>query len=91
MNCPFVYANGKKCEGHITELKIIKPHFTIHLTSDGDVESAEIWTEYHVHLRCSLNGGHHRDQDQEDDRMKVRLEDLPESILRRIELREESK
>lgn len=54
LDCPFVYANGKRCKGKIVRVKVW------HCTVEWDVVDDEVIIDpgTHVHLYCSEKGDH---------------------------------
>ncbi|MCK4377686.1 MAG: hypothetical protein KAV97_05695 [Actinomycetia bacterium] len=87
MKCPFIYANGKQCNGYIHQIEIIKTDICITLDNDNNIEGFDFYpSRYHVHLYCSEKGDHSGAMRQHDERMKIWYSDLPDSIIENIEL-----
>lgn len=84
MKCPFVYSNGKECDGYVKELKIIKANIRIYLTQDNRVTDINFYTPYHVHLYCSKKGNHAGYRRLDPPEMKIWFNELPEEIQEQI-------
>ena len=87
MRCPFVYGNGKKCNGHIDQLEINKADISIGLNEKGEILGVSIKSRYHVHLYCSERGNHAGYIRPHSDKMKVFYQDLPEEMRNKLECR----
>ena len=83
--CPYVYANGKKCTGHVVRVACYKAEVRWkHETERG-------WTfgwqpRSHYHLFCSEKNDHTGPQRQDDSRMKFHYEELPYNVRRLIDV-----
>jgi hypothetical protein len=73
--CPFVYANGKKCPGHITRVEAYKADVTWTPDADGKWKPRVGEPRSHYHLFCSEKGNHAGTRGQ--DRLKCYLSALP--------------
>lgn len=89
VRCPFVYADGKHCPGHVVEIK----QFDV----GGGRDKGEIWWRYdgevwtyggqsrergpvsHLHVFCSDKGNH---AGIREDALKFWPQDLPTELLR---------
>lgn len=80
MKCPFVYANGKNCQGYINNLELPKADVSVILNDIGDIQGIFVSPRYHVHLHCSLKGNHAGHSRSCPDSMKVWFGDLPKAI-----------
>ena len=54
--CPFVYANGRKCSGHITRVEAYKCDVTWTPDADGRWRPSVNEVGSHYHLFCSEKG-----------------------------------
>jgi hypothetical protein len=52
--CPFVYANGRKCSGHITRVEAYKCDVTWMPDADGRWRPSVNEVRSHYHLFCLL-------------------------------------
>ena len=83
--CPFVYAKGKRCIGQITRVEAYKADVAWHRGEDGT------WTfgcgepRSHYHLFCSEKGNHAGAKGQDDDRMKVYLNQIPDGLVKAMD------
>jgi hypothetical protein len=78
--CPFVYANGRKCPGHIIYVQAYKADVTWKSDEDGKWWPSVEQPRSHFHLVCSAKGGHGRREGEDSERMKFYLGKLPEGI-----------
>ena len=87
MQCPFIYANGKRCKGYVKFMKLIKANIELKLDENGKIIGFHITPNhrYHVHLYCSEKGSHSGAGRQHDWRMKVWWNDLPEEFIEEFE------
>jgi hypothetical protein len=82
--CPFVYANGRPCQGHINRIGAYGA--TVHWTQRPTGEWLFTWEERsHYHLFCSQKGGHAGMGRPDDPRMKCYVDQLPQDILTLLE------
>lgn len=78
--CPFVYADAKKCKGHIVRVEAYKADLEWSLQDDGS------WTFHwgdprsHFHAFCSLKGNHSGYDRPTDERMKFYGNTLPDEL-----------
>lgn len=87
--CPFVYANGKVCTGHIIRIEAYKADVQWELDKQGEWEFA-FSPRSHYHLYCSEKGSHSGWKQEDDSRMKFYLNELPDevtAIMYRTEVR----
>ena len=84
MKCPFVYTTGKRCNGYISEIKIIKANVGVSLDEKDKVRGLSIDTHYHIHLYCSEKSSHAGSAKPHSEQMKIRFSDLPETIRKQI-------
>ena len=78
--CPFVYANGKRCSGHVTRVEAYKADVTW-LQSDDGMWRPEIGApRSHYHLFCSEKENHAGYAKQDDSRMKFYFDQLPAEL-----------
>ena len=82
--CPFVYANGRACPGHVVRIELYKADLT------WDADAASRWRfgfrqRSHYHLFCSEKGNHAGVRRRDPTAMKFWLDQLPGPIRRIIE------
>src|SRR5258708_31126382 len=56
--CPFVYAKGRKCTGHIWRIEVFKVDISWSRADDGKWSFAVGEPRSHYHLYCSEKGNH---------------------------------
>jgi hypothetical protein len=82
--CPYVYAKGKKCMGHIVRIEAFKVDLAWTLGNDGK------WTVFvggprsHYHLYCSEKGNHAGHGKPDADAMKFYYQSLPPTLQKAI-------
>ena len=81
--CPYVYASGKTCSGHVVGIEAYKADVSWTLC-DGS------WTfdfspRSHYHLTCSEKGNHTGFGREDSDQMKFYLEELPTELAQLVE------
>ena len=81
--CPFVYANGKICTGHITRFEMYHARMRWENNEDDWVFSFQEGTHYHLY--CSEKGNHAGFKKGDDYRMKFWYDQLPDEIQSLIE------
>jgi len=75
--CPFVYANGKKCTGHVVRVEAYKAD--IHWVAENGVW--HFWVgqpQSHYHVFCSEKSNHAGIG--REDRLKFYFDKLPEQL-----------
>lgn len=77
--CPFVYANGKGCGGHIVRVEAYKADI------EWQIDDSGRWRfgfdpRSHYHLFCSEKGNHAGFKRQDDAQMKFHWRELPSQI-----------
>jgi hypothetical protein len=77
--CPFIYANGKKCEGHVAKVEAFKADVSWNRREDGTWQF-DWGPRSHYHLSCSLKGNHAGYDRPDDPRMKFYFEQLPDDL-----------
>lgn len=82
--CPFVYANGKRCTGHVTHVEAYKADISWSLQPDGTWKFG--WNEprSHFHLFCSEKGNHAGYGRPDAGQMKLYWDQLPEGLGQHI-------
>ena len=78
--CPFVYASGKSCTGHVVRVEAYKANLTWEQAEDG-LWSWDHYTDRHYHLFCSEKSNHAGHKRADSDQMKCRWNELPELLL----------
>jgi hypothetical protein len=78
--CPFVYANGKRCAGHITKVEAYKADLSWDLQADGTWKFEWGPPRSHYHVFCSAKGNHAGYERQDDPRMKFYVDKLPDGL-----------
>ena len=71
MKCPFIYSNGKQCQGYISRVKIIKADIELTLSDTSHINELSIYPRYHFHLYCSIKGNHAGFKRHDSEQMKV--------------------
>lgn len=77
--CPFVYANGRRCPGHVTKVAAFHAHLEWEPRPDGSW--AFTWTpgsRYRVF--CSLRDDHSSPFGPRDERMLFERKELPKEL-----------
>lgn len=82
--CPFVYADGRRCKGHIVRIEAYKADLTWLADADGRW-SFGFQPRSHYHLFCSEKGNHAGFRRQDPGAMKFWFDHLPEPIQRILE------
>lgn len=80
IKCPFVYANGKRCNGHIASVEVYKADVVWNAGPDGNWGLEVGIPESRYHLVCSEEGKHCGDSPPDNEQMKLFYSDLPEEI-----------
>jgi hypothetical protein len=84
--CPFVYANGKHCSGHIVRVEAYKADIT--WTPNGETGKWEVCAgqpRSHYHLFCSEKDNHAGCRQPDSGQMKFYLNQLPKELLEAME------
>ena len=76
--CPFVYANGRRCTGHITHIEAYKADVTWRPDHDGKWRPSVGEPRSHYHLFCSEKGNHAGSARDDHPQMKLRY--LPDDL-----------
>jgi hypothetical protein len=81
--CPFMYANGRRCPGHIVRIEAYKADLAWASEPTGR------WTfdfrpRSHYHLFCSVKGNHAGLRRQDPGAMKFWFDQLPEPARRLV-------
>lgn len=76
--CPFVYARGRKCTGHINKIEAYKADIAWERRDDGSW-SFSFEPRSHYHLFCSEKGNHAGYL--KDDALKFYPGDLPQGAV----------
>ena len=90
MRCPYVYPDGRQCDGYIEKLEWFKTWGPYALLSEKDeITHLGWWTQRGAHgyilLHCSRHDDYHRKEFTNDlsnipDVMKLQDDDLPRNI-----------
>lgn len=78
-DCPFVYANGKRCPGKIIRVERYKVNAVWTPDENGNW-SLGLYGGTHFHLFCSLKENHAGYKKNDDPRMKCWESDLPPAV-----------
>jgi hypothetical protein len=78
--CPFIYANGKKCVGHVVKIEAFKADLAWARQEDGTWKFDWGDPRSHYHLTCSLKGNHAGYDRHDDPRMKFYRDQLPDDL-----------
>jgi len=79
--CPFVYANGKRCTGHVVRVEAYKADITWapdKVTGEWKMETGQ--PRSHYHLFCSEKENHAGYRGPDSGKMKFYWEHLPEEL-----------
>jgi hypothetical protein len=79
--CPFVYANGRKCTGHITHVEAYKCDVSWKPDADGNWSPSVGEPRSHYHLFCSEKGNYAGSSRPDSDQMKRYRGKLPEGLV----------
>lgn len=77
--CPFVYATGRVCTGHVMRIEAYKADLTWDIGPDGRA-AMSIRPRSHFHIFCSEKGNHAGFRRQDADGMKFFYDQLPEAL-----------
>ena len=86
--CPFVYANGKRCTGHIVRVEAYKADLSWGLGDDGRWSFSSRPPRSHYHLFCSEKGNHAGMNRADDSRLKFYYNELPDEVRAVIEAKD---
>jgi hypothetical protein len=78
--CPFVYAKGKRCPGHVVRVEAFKADLSWSLGDGGRWTFHHGEPRSHYHVFCSEKGNHVASSRPDSDQMKFFWQDLPEQI-----------
>jgi hypothetical protein len=78
--CPFIYASGRKCSGHITHVVAYKCDVTWSPGADGKWRPSVGEVRSHYHLFCSEKGNHAGSLRPDSAQMKRYLVELPDGL-----------
>ncbi|MBO6724292.1 MAG: hypothetical protein JJ911_01345 [Rhizobiaceae bacterium] len=81
--CPFTYANGKRCPGHVVRIEGYKADLEWRLEG-GKWKFGHSGPRSHYHLFCSAKGNHAGYDREDDPRMKFFASQLPNAVARII-------
>jgi hypothetical protein len=77
--CPFVYANGKRCDGEIDRIEAYRAELVWERSSEGKWRFN--WSPgSHYHLFCSKKGNHAGYKRPDSEQMKLHWGDLPGEV-----------
>jgi hypothetical protein len=77
--CPFFYANGRRCTGHVVRFEAYKADVDWTLDEKG-VWRFSFGPRSHYHLFCSEKGNHAGSLRPDNQQMKFYWQDLPEEL-----------
>lgn len=80
IQCPFRYARGKQCTGHVTRVEAYKADLEWALSDDGEATLEWGTPRSHFHLFCSEKDNHAGAGRPDDSRLKFYWQELPESL-----------
>lgn len=78
--CPFVYAKGRKCKGHIVRIEAFKADLQWTLGDDGTWSFNIGQPRSHYHLYCSEKGNHAGYSRPDAEAMKFYYDKLPQAL-----------
>ena len=82
--CPFVYANGRACTGHVVRVEAYKADLTWSADAEG-TWSFDFQPRSHYHVFCSEKGNHAGFRRQDPNALKFWFDTLPAPIQRILE------
>ncbi len=82
--CPFFYANGKACPGHVVRIEAYKADIEWWRDEAG-ARRFGFAPRSHYHLFCSEKGNHAGFKRQDDPQMKFHWRELPDEIRSLLE------
>jgi hypothetical protein len=82
--CPFVYAKGKKCTGHVVRIEAFKADLSWLRADDGKWSFAVGEPRSHYHLYCSEKGNHAGYGKPDNEAMKFYHQNLPPALQKAI-------
>jgi hypothetical protein len=82
--CPFVYANGRACTGHVVRVEAYKADLTWSADAEG-TWSFDFRPRSHYHVFCSEKGNHAGFRRQDPNALKFWFDTLPAPIQRILE------
>jgi hypothetical protein len=82
--CPFVYASGKQCTGHIVRIEAYKADLRWTQLDDGTWTFSTGQPRSHYHLFCSAKDNHAGWG--KEDRLKFYYDQLPDSLRKIINI-----
>ena len=77
--CPYVYAKGRKCTGHIDRIEAFKADLEWTQQPDGSWKFSAGNPRSHYHLFCSEKGNHAGSG--REDALKFHASELPKELL----------
>lgn len=83
IQCPFIYANGRRCTGSVNRIEAYKADVLWELK--GDRWEFGWDPRSHYHLFCSEKGNHAGYARSDSDKMKFYFDQLPEEVLAILE------
>jgi hypothetical protein len=81
--CPYAYAKGRKCKGHIIRIEAYKADLSWEL-KDGKWVFGYGKPRSHYHVFCSEKNNHARCGRPDDDHMNFYLQDLAKELLQAL-------
>ena len=82
--CPYVYAKGRRCPGHIARIEAFKADLSWTLTEDGSWQFELGSPRSHYHVYCSKKGNHAGYGRPDAQSMKLFFSDLPDELQRGV-------
>jgi hypothetical protein len=83
--CPFVYAKGRKCTGHVVRIEAFKADLAWHRADDGKWSFQVGEPRSHDHLYCSEKGNHAAYNKPDAEGMKFYYQNLPTALKKVID------
>jgi hypothetical protein len=80
--CPFVYAKGKPCSGHIIRVEAYRADLEWSVNDTGEWRLTVSGPRSHYHLFCSEKGNHAGYRRQDDSQLKYYFSQMPDELLR---------
>jgi hypothetical protein len=82
--CPFIYAKGKKCTGHVVRIEAFKIDVTWQVDDAGQWSFSLGEPRSHYHLYCSEKDNHAGYGRPDSEQMKFYYGDLPPALQEAI-------
>jgi hypothetical protein len=85
MRCPYVYNDGKQCDGYVDDMKWVKANVSARLDEKGEVTDVDWKSDCRIQLHCSKKGTHAARSRTHQDPMSI--VEVPKDILDQVDFR----